>query len=54
MQEIQDGKIYAGMQIDRVCRVTEGLIEDEQGSFQSGWDVWNICLLWSIWEKKHW
>ena len=30
------GKIYAGILVDRVHRVTEGLIEDEQGSFRSG------------------
>ena len=30
------GKIYAGILVDKVCRVTEGLIEDEQGDFRSG------------------
>ena len=30
------GKIYAGVLIDRVCRVTGGLIDDEQGSFRAG------------------
>ena len=30
------GKIYAGILVDRVCRVTRGLIDDEQGSFRAG------------------
>ena len=30
------GKIYAGILVDRVCRVTEGLIDDEQGGFREG------------------
>ena len=29
-------KIYAEILIDRICRVTEGLIDDEQGSFRAG------------------
>ena len=29
------GKIYAGILVDRVHRVTEGLIDDEQGGFTS-------------------
>ena len=28
------GKIYAGILVDRVSRVTEGLIDDEQGVFR--------------------
>ena len=28
------GKIYAGILVDRVRRVTEGLINDELGSFR--------------------
>ena len=28
------GKIYAGILIDRVCRVTGGLIDNEQGGFR--------------------
>ena len=30
------GKIYAGILVDRVRRVTGGLIDDEQGSFREG------------------
>ena len=30
------GKIYQGILIDRVCRVTGGLIDDEQGGFRDG------------------
>ena len=30
------GKIYAGILLDRVCRVTGGLINDEQGGFSAG------------------
>ena len=30
------GKIYAGILIDRVRRVTGGLIDDEQGVFREG------------------
>ena len=30
------GKIYAGILIDRVRRVTWGLIDDEQGGFRVG------------------
>ena len=30
------GKIYAGILIDRVRRVTVGLIDDEQGVFREG------------------
>ena len=29
------GKIYAGILVDRVCRVTGGLIDDEQGGFRA-------------------
>ena len=36
------GRIYAGMLIHRVCRVTVGLIDDEQGSFRL------YCLLSSV------
>ena len=28
-------KIYAGIVVDRVCRVAGGLIDDEQGSFRA-------------------
>ena len=34
------GKIYAGIFIDRVCRVTGGLIDNEQGSFRA----WRGCV----------
>ena len=30
------GKIYAGILVDRVCKVTGGLIDDEQGGFRAG------------------
>ena len=30
------GKIYAGILIDRVCKVTEGLIDGVQGGFRAG------------------
>ena len=30
------GKIYSGIIIDRICRVTGGLIDDEQGDFREG------------------
>ena len=29
-------KIYAGILVDRIRRVTEGLINDEQGGFRAG------------------
>ena len=31
-----DGKIYSGILVDRVCRVTGGLTDDEQGGFTVG------------------
>ena len=30
------GKIYAGVLVDRVRKVTEGLIDDVQGGFRAG------------------
>ena len=30
------GKIYTGILLDRVRKVTEGLIDDEQGRFRAG------------------
>ena len=30
------GKIYAGILVDRVRKVTKGLIEDEQGGIKAG------------------
>ena len=30
------GKIYAGILVDRVSKVTEGLIDDKQGFFRAG------------------
>ena len=30
------GKIYAGILVDRVHKVTEALIDDEQGGFRAG------------------
>ena len=29
-------KIYAGILVDRVCKVIEGLTDDEQGGFRAG------------------
>ena len=30
------GKIYAGILVERVCRVTGSLIDNEQGDFRAG------------------
>ena len=30
------GKIYAGILVDRVRKVTDGLIDDDQGGFRAG------------------
>ena len=30
------GKIYSGILVDRVLRVTESLMDDKQGGFRSG------------------
>ena len=30
------GKIYVGILVDRVLKVTEGLINDEEGGFRAG------------------
>ena len=30
------GKIYAGIIVDRVCKLNEGLIEYEKGGFRAG------------------
>ena len=46
------GKIYSGILLDRVCRVTGGLIEDEQGGFRAGrWCVAHVVPLKQIDEK---
>ena len=46
------GKIYAGILIYRVRRVTEGLTDDEQGGFREGmWCVDPIFTLKQIGEK---
>ena len=34
------GKIYEGILVNRVHKVTEGLIDDEQGGFRA----WNGCV----------
>ena len=34
------GKIYAGILVDRVRRVTRGLIDNEQGGFKMG----RVCV----------
>ena len=34
------GKIYAGILVHRVLRVTGGLIDDEQGGFRAG----SVCV----------
>ena len=31
------GKIYAEILVDKVCRASESLIDDEQGGFKSVW-----------------
>ena len=51
-------KIYAGVIVDRVRKVTEDLIDDEQGGFRLGRErVDQIFILKQIgekaWEKKH-
>ena len=33
------GKTYVGMLVDKVYKVTDGLIDDEQGDFRSGFRV---------------
>ena len=46
------GKIYAGILVDGVRRVTGGLIEDEQGGFRAGMGcVDKIFILKQIGEK---
>ena len=46
------GKIYAGILVDRVRKVTEGLIGDEQGGFRTGSGcVYQIFSLKQIGEK---
>ena len=45
-------KIYARILIDRVCKVTRGLIDDEQGVFRAGRGcVDQIFTLKQIFEK---
>ena len=51
------GKIYAGILVDRVRTMTEGLIDDEQGGFRPGrecvdqiFTIKQICE--KAWEKK--
>ena len=41
------GKIYAGILVDRVSRVTEGSIDEEQGGFQirESYQVPGLCSL---------
>ena len=46
------GKIYAGILVDRVCKVTGGLSDDEQGGFRAGREcVDQIFTLKQIGEK---
>ena len=46
------GKIYAGILVDRVSRMIEGLIDDEQGGFRAGKECVNqIFTLKQIGEK---
>ena len=40
------GKIYAGILVDRVRNVTEGLINDEQRGVQCRERVWSVLLAW--------
>ena len=47
------GKIYVGILVNRVRRVTEGLIDDEHGGFSIGrWCIDQIFTLKQIGEKK--
>ena len=39
------GRIYAVILVDRIRRVTGGLIDDEQGGFITGKDVGKIFTL---------
>ena len=46
------GKIYIGILVDRIRKVTEGLIDDEQGGFRAGRGcVGQIFILKQIGEK---
>ena len=46
------GKIYEGILVDRVCRVTAVLIDDKQGGFREGREcVDQIFILKQIGEK---
>ena len=54
-----DGKINARISVEKICRVTGGLIYDEQGGFRAGrGSVDQIFTLKQIGEKaqekKHW
>ena len=44
------GKIYPGVRVDRVLRVTEGLINDEQKGFQSR----EVVCISSLHSKEVW
>ena len=39
------GKIYAGIRVDRFCRVTEGLIDNRKGGFKGRMGVCRSDLL---------
>ena len=46
------GKICAGILVDRVCKVTEGLIDDERWSFRARKEyAYQIFILKQIYEK---
>ena len=52
------GKIYSGILVDRVHKVTEGLIDDEQEMFRTGRGCVDQILTpkqigKKAWEKKH-
>ena len=36
-------KIYAGSLVGRVCKVTEGLIDNDQGRGGGGSEHWGVC-----------
>ena len=45
-------KIYVGISVERVCRVTGGLIDDKQGGFRTGRGcIYQIFTLKQIGEK---
>lgn len=39
------GKVYGKIQIERVGKITDGMIDDEQGGLGLAENVWDKCLL---------